>query len=139
MNSKSLFGLFGRIIVSVAFAGIFYVGWMAVSIPVLKSSLVWAKALCWLSAPVVTATGFACGIAIVELLPGTRKSKLRDIVLWPLAGCYIGAAVVFYFGPMLIVFAMFALGAASIFTKEIVSIKKNSGYRIQNTEENSKH
>jgi hypothetical protein len=123
MNSKSLFGLFVRVIVSVAFAGVFYVGWMAVAIPILKSDLFFAKVLCWLSAPVVTAAGFVCGIAIFEMLPGARKSKLRDIVLWPLASCYIGAAVVFYFGPMLIVFAMFALGAASIFTKEIISMK----------------
>ena len=126
MNLKCLLGLFVRVIISVAFAGIFYVGWLAVAIPVLKSGPLFAKALCWLSAPVVTGTGFTTGIAIFEFLPGTRKSKLRDIVLWPLAGCTIGAAVVFLFGPMLIVFAMFALGAASILAKEIVIIKKQS-------------
>lgn len=123
MKLKCLFGLFIRIIISVAFAGIFYVGWLAVAIAVLKYGPLFAKVLCWLSAPVVTGAGFASGIAIFELLPGTRKSKLRDIVLWPLAGCTIGAAVVFFFGPMLIVFSMFALGTASILAKEIVSIK----------------
>ncbi|MHC4160180.1 MAG: hypothetical protein ACYSSO_14000 [Planctomycetota bacterium] len=126
MNLKCFFGLFVRIIVSVILAGIFYTGWLVVAIPVIKSGPLFAKALCWLSAPVVTAAGFASGIAIFELLPGTRKSKLRDIILWPLAGCAIGAVVVFFFGPMLIVFAMFALGTAGIFTKEIVSIKKQS-------------
>jgi lysylphosphatidylglycerol synthetase-like protein (DUF2156 family) len=124
MSRKCFFGLFVRVIISVIFAGIFYTGWMFIAIPVLKSGHSFAKALCWLSAPVVTASGFACGIAIFELLPGTRKSKTRDIILWPLAGCVIGAAVVFYFGPMLIVFAMFALGTAGILIKEIVSIKK---------------
>jgi len=124
MNLKCFFGLFVRIIISVIFAGIFYTGWMAIAIPVLKSGPSFAKALCWLSAPVVTASGFAAGIAIFELLPGTRKSKPRDIILWPLASCSIGAAVVFFFGPMLIVFAMFALGTAGILTKEIVSIKR---------------
>jgi len=124
MNLKCFFGLFIRIIVSVILAGIFYTGWLAVAIPVLKSGHLFAKALCWLLAPVVTAAGFAAGIAIFELLPGTRKSKPRDIILWPLAGCAIGAAVVFFFGPMLIVFAMFALGAAGILTKETISIKK---------------
>ena len=126
MNFKFLFGLFVRVIISVAFAGVFYVGWLAVAIPVFKSGPLLAKALCWLSAPVVTGAGFASGLALFELLPGTRKSRLRDIVLWPLAGCAIGAAVVFFFGPMLIVFSMFALGAASILTKEIVSIKTQS-------------
>ena len=126
MNLKCLFGLFVRVIISVSFAGIFYVGWMAVAIPVLKSGLLLAKALCWLSVPAVTGAGFTSGVAIFELLPGTRKNRLRDIVLWPLAGCAIGAAVVFFFGPMLIVFAMFALGAASILAKEIVCIKNQS-------------
>jgi hypothetical protein len=124
MNRKCFFGLFVRIIISVIFAGIFYTGWMAIAIPVLKSGPLFAKALCWLLAPVVTASGFASGIAIFELLPGTRKSKPRDIILWPLASCIIGAAVVFFFGPMLIVFAMFALGTAGILIKEIVSVKK---------------
>ena len=123
MNLKRFFGLLVRIIISVVFAGIFYTGWMAVAIPVLKSGPLFAKTLCWLSAPVVTAAGFAFGIVIFELLPGTRKSKLRDIVLWPLAGCAIGAAVVFFFGPMLIVFALFALDTVGILTKEIISIK----------------
>jgi hypothetical protein len=123
MNLKRFLGLFIRIIVSVILAGIFYTGWLTVAIPVLKTGPLFPKVLCWLSAPVVTAAGFASGIAIFELLPGTRKSKPRDIVLWPLAGCTIGAAVVFVFGPMLIVFAMFALGTASILTKEIISIK----------------
>lgn len=126
MSLKCLFGLFVRVIISVAFAGIFYVGWMAVAIPLIKSGPLFAKALCWLSAPVVTGIGFTSGLAIFELLPGTRKSKFRDIVLWTLAGCTIGAAVVFIFGPMLIVFSMFALGTASILAKEIVTIKNQS-------------
>ena len=126
MKLKCFLGLFVRIIVSVIFAGIFYTGWLAIAIPVIKSGPLFAKALCWLSAPLITAAGFASGIAIFELSPGTRKSKPRDIVLWPLAGCTIGAAVVFFFGPMLIVFAMFALGTAGILTKEIMSIKNQS-------------
>jgi hypothetical protein len=124
MNLKCTFGLFVRIIISVIFTGIFYTGWMAIAIPILKSGPLFAKALCWLSAPVVTAAGFAAGIVIFELLPDSSKSKFRDIVLWPLAGCVIGAAVVFFFGPMFIVFSMFGLGTVSILAKEIVSIKK---------------
>ena len=127
MNLKCFFGLLVRVTVSVIFAGAFYTGWMAVAIPVFKSGPLFAKALCWLSAPVVTAAGFACGIVIFKLLPGARKSRRRDIVLWPLVGCAIGAGVVFYFGPMLIVFAMFGLGTASILTKEIISIKNQFG------------
>ena len=127
MNLKCLFGLFVRVMISVVFAGIFYAGWLAVALGVLKSGPLVAKALWWLLAPVVTAAGFAVGLAIFELLPGTRKSRRRDIVLWPLAGCAIGAAAVFPFGPMLIVFSMFALGAASILAKEIIAIKGRPG------------
>ncbi len=125
MNLKCCFGLLSRIVVSVIFAGIFYTGWLAVAIPILKSGPLFAKALCWLSAPLVTGAGFAVGIALFELLPGARKSKLRDIVLWPMGGCVIGAAVVFFFGPMLIVFAMFGLGAVAVLAKEFVSMKKH--------------
>ena len=120
MNLKCLFGLFVRVMISVVFAGIFYVGWLAVAVPVLKSGPLFARALCWLSAPAVTGAGFAVGIAIFELLPGTRKSRPRDIILWPLAGCAIGAAVVFPFGPMLIVFSMLVAGTASVTIREYI-------------------
>ena len=124
MKIKIIFGLLVRLIVSVILAGGFYIGWMAVAIPVLKSGPMLAKAVCWLTAPVVTGCGFAAGLAIFELLPSARKSNLRDTLLWPICGCAIGAGIVFFFGPMLIVFAMFVLGAASVLAKEVVSIKK---------------
>jgi hypothetical protein len=114
-----------RIIISVIFAGIFYTGWMAVAVPTLKAEPIYLKILCWLAAPLATAAGFACGVLLFELLPGTKKSKSRDIIFWPLAGCIIGAVIVVFFGPMLIVFGMFALGAAGILIKEIVAIKKS--------------
>ena len=126
MKIKTLLGLFVRVVVSVVFAGIFYLGWMVVAVPVLKSGPLLAKVLCWFMAPVVTAAGFAIGIVLFELLPVTRKSKLCDIILWPLTGCAIGAAIVFPFGPILIVFAMFGLGTAAILKKELLAIRKQT-------------
>jgi hypothetical protein len=35
-------------------------------------------------------------------------------------GCAIGAAVVYWFGPMLIVFGMFAAGTASVALREVM-------------------
>ena len=129
MKIKIIFGLLVRLIISVIFAGVFYTGWMAVAIPTLRSGPMLAKAVCWLIAPVVTGGGFAAGLAVFELLPATRKSKFRDILLWPICGCAVGAVAVFPFGPMLIVFAMFGLGAASVLAKEVVSIKKQNATR----------
>lgn len=128
MNLTSLCGVFIRVILSVVFAGIFYTGWLAVALTAFKSgpdSLIF-KAIIWLAAPVVTALGFAMGVFIFELLPGTRKSKLLNIYKWSLIGCAIGTGAVVMFGPMLIVFGMFAAGAASIALREYLRIKRQT-------------
>ena len=127
MKINFLFGLFLRLVVSIIFAGVFYVGWMAVAIPILKTESIniVPKAVLWIAAPVVTAAGFAAGVFLFELLPGTRKSKFLDIYKWSFAGCAIGAVSVVCFGPMLIVFGMFALGTAAIAIREII-IRKQS-------------
>lgn len=123
-----LCGVFIRVILSVIFSGIFYTGWMAVAIPVLKSEnySILLKAIIWLAAPVVTALGFTTGVFIFELLPGTRKSKFLNIFKWSLAGCAIGAGTVVLFGPMLIVFGMFTLGTVAIAVRETLIIRKAS-------------
>ncbi len=141
MNLRPLCGIFIRVILSVVFTGIFYIGWMAVAIPAFKlvlnevegsglDSLI-LKALIWLAAPLTTAAGFATGVAIFELFPGTRKSKFLNIFKWSLIGCAIGAGAVVWFGPMLIVFGMFLIGTASIALRELVRIKKTKDIRAQ--------
>ncbi len=77
------------------------------------------KALLRLSAPVTTAAGFALGIALFERLAGHSRTAFLRIFLWPLVGCAIGDGVVYWFGPMLIVFAIFAAGTASIAIREV--------------------
>jgi hypothetical protein len=59
MEFRCFFGLFVRVIASVIFGGIFYAGWMAVAIPVLKSAPLLAKAVCWFPAPVIIGAGFS--------------------------------------------------------------------------------
>jgi len=84
----------------------------------------------WLVAPVVTATGFATGIAIVEHLTRMSKTKFLRIFIWPMIGCAIGAGAVYWHGPMLIVFTMLAAGTASIALREVIlSIKKQGNNR----------
>lgn len=126
MNFRALCGVFVRVVISVIFSGIFYTAWLAVAIPVLKSETVnpLLGNVLRVAAPVMTALGFALGVFIFERFPQARKSKFIDIFRWSFAGCAIGTVVVIFFGPMLIVFGMFALGTAAIATREILIIRK---------------
>ena len=128
MNVRMLSRIVIRVIISVVFAGIFYTGWMAIAIPVLKTENtgIILKTVIWLAAPVVTALGFTTGVFIFELLPDTGKSKFLNIFKWSLAGCAIGAGSVILFGPMLIVFGMFTLGTVAIAIRETLIIRKAS-------------
>jgi hypothetical protein len=114
----------GKIALSVLCAGLFYTGWMAFAIPGLKSGPVFVKVICWLTAPPATAAGFAAGIVIVERLAGDKRGSFVHVFLWPLTACAAGALAVFFFGPMLIVFAMFAAGTASVIVREALQPKK---------------
>ena len=120
MGPKFLLKALLSVTSSVLCAGIFYVGWMAVFIPAFKTGSSLLRGIGWLSAPVVTAAGFAAGIWIAERLIGASKTRFSRIFVWPLAGCALGAATVFWFGPMLIVFGMFAAGTASVVLKELI-------------------
>ncbi len=119
-------GILVRVALSVIFGGIFYTGWMAIAIPILKSesgSPV-VKAVIWILAPILTGLGFAAGVKIFELLPATYKSRFLETYKWCLAGCAIGGGILWLFGPMLIVFGMFAAGTMSVVLHEAVRIRK---------------
>jgi len=117
--------VFAKTILSLIFGAIFYTGWLAVAIPVLKGSApVAVKAICWLSAPVVTALGFALGVTCFELLPGTRKTKFLSTLKWTLTTCCAAAAAVAIFGPMLIVFAMLTATPIAIAIRELLIAKR---------------
>jgi len=115
-----------RVVFSVAFAGIFYTAWLAVAIPLLKSNMLGnpvVKAIFLLTAAPITAAGFATGIMALEWLSRSRTTKFLDIYKWSLIGCAIGAVVVFPFGPMLIVFGIFAAGTAAMVLREILNVE----------------
>jgi hypothetical protein len=120
MDPGYLWRAFVRVGLSLLCAGVFYSGWMAAFLLTarLDSSIV--QAIGWLTAPVVTAAGFAAGIAVSEHLAKRSKTKFIRILVWPLVGCAVGAAAVYWFGPMLIVFGMFATGTASVILREAV-------------------
>ncbi len=120
MQVKWLTGALVRVAISVLFAGLLYTGWLAVFLGVLKNSQGPVMVVWWIMAPIVTATGFAAGMVIAHrLLAGRRDTFFRALV-WPLAGCVLGAVAVVWFGPMLIVFGMFLVGTGSVVLREFV-------------------
>lgn len=78
MTIKRVLGVLVRVALSVIFAGIFYIGWMAIALPTYKSGFggLVVKAVIWILAPILTGLGFAVGSKIFELLPATDKNPL---------------------------------------------------------------
>lgn len=126
---KRLLSVFVRVTLSVIFAGIFYIGWMAIAIPIYKSEFggLVVKVVIWILAPILTGLGFALGSKMFELLPSTDKTGFWETYRWCLAGCAIGGGIIWLFGPMLIVFGMFAMGTMSIVLHETIRIRKEVG------------
>ena len=120
MDTLDLRGALLRLASPLLGAGVFYLAWMAAFLVLTRSVSVVAETVLWLLAPVMTAAGFAVGITVAERLAKKDKSSFMRIYVWPLVGCVIGAAIVYPFGPMLIVFGMFAGGTSSVAVREIV-------------------
>ena len=120
MGLRYLRGALIRMLSSLLCAGIFYFAWMAAFLLVVQLGLAMLEAVLWLLAPVMTAAGFAVGMALLERLTRTARTKFVRVFVWPLIGCMIGAGVVYWFGPMLIVFGMFAAGTVSMVLREVV-------------------
>ena len=108
-----------RIACSILCAGLVYAAWLALFLLIIPWASPPVEAMFRLLTPVTTAAGFALGIALFERLARQRRTAFLRIFVWPLAGCAVGAGAVYWFGPMLIVFGMFAAGTASIALREI--------------------
>ena len=119
-NLRYLWGVLAKVAASVLFAGVFYFVWMATFLFTIKLDNFAVELILWIVAPVVTAVGFAAGIAVFERLSNRSRTRFLHIYRWPLMGCIIGAGVVYWFGPMLIVFGMFATGTASVVLREVI-------------------
>ena len=124
MSFRYLRGALVRVTVSLLCAGIGYSVWMAALLLSTRLDSPVLEAILWPLAPVATATGFAGGIAVFERVTGASRTRFFRILIWPLIGCAIGAGVVYWFGPMLIVFGMFAAGTASVALREVVGMTR---------------
>lgn len=111
-----------RLLIKVGFSllcgGILFTVWLALFL--LTNSFVrpFLETVLWFIAPIFTASGFALGIIIYERLTNTRRTKFVQVFIWALVGCVIGALVVYWFGPMLIVFGMLMMGSLAMAVRE---------------------
>lgn len=120
MDLRYLLGALARIAFSLLCAGVFYFAWMAAFLLATRSQSPALEAFLWLLAPVITAAGFTVGIIIPERIIRPRRGRFLRTFLWPLIGCAIGAGIIYSFGPMLIVFGMFAVGTMSVALREVI-------------------
>jgi hypothetical protein len=112
-----------KALVSLLLGGVFYSAWLA--------AFLWSKHLenpqlergLFVLAPVVTAAGFATGVALVDKLAGTSPTGFFLSWVWALMGCSIGALVVYFYGPMLIVFTMLVGGTLAVVLREITGTR----------------
>jgi len=110
----------GRVVLSLVCAGITYFVWMGLFILFADSLGSLGRRILWMAAPVATATGFTAGVLVHERVVGTRKSTFPSVFIWPFPGCSIGALAIYWRGPMLIVFTMFAFGTVSVLLRELM-------------------
>lgn len=73
-----------------------------------------------LTAPVVTAVGFASDLLVLERLTKRRRGGFRGTFLWTLAGGIVGSVVMFPFGGMMAGFGLFGLGTAALLVREVL-------------------
>ena len=125
MDIKFFTRLMYRSIFSLLAAGFTYVLWFGIFFTADLSNNVTETTLIIL-APVFTSFGFALGIFIMERLSEERTTNLFLIFLWTLAWCAVGAFVTNLFGPMLIVFGMFIMGALSVAVREVIIYRRKS-------------
>ena len=122
---KPPYKLFFTIICSALGAGFSYSLWMVAFILATPLHNVTVELILWLLAPPVTAAGFTAGVAAFEHLVKDPRSKFIRIFLWPLTGCTVGAAAVYWYGPMLIVFGMFAAGTISVACRHLMRSRRS--------------
>lgn len=110
--------MFIRVAMGVLAGGIGYVLWLILFL-LLTPTDTW-RTVMWGLAPVVTAIGYAVGGYMGEDVTQVRRSPWWVLLLWPLIGCGVGAALVFRRGPSALILGVFGAGTLSMVIREIV-------------------
>lgn len=111
--------MLARAIISIISASIFYFGWLALFLLSLRLDMDFAEAIVWMLAPAVTAAGFTLGLLMATRRDGVRE-RFTSVYLWPLTGCVLGTAAIFWLGAMFIAGGMLAGGAAAMIFRELL-------------------
>jgi len=111
-------GTLVRLVFAVVGGGLLYAAWLVVVLGTMSQPPEPRPFLVMLTAPIVTALGFALGTVLGERITRGYRVRLSRAIRWPLVGCMVGALLVYPFGPMLIVFGMFGLGIVAVATRE---------------------
>ena len=119
MDIKFFTRLLYRSIFSLLAAGLTYFLWLGIFLSADLINIL-SEVFLFISAPVFAAFGFALGIFILERLSKERSTNFFRIFLWTLAWCGVGAFVLYWFGPMLIVFGIFIMGMLSVVLREVI-------------------
>ena len=120
LSVRYLSALLIKTVLSVGCAGVVYFAWLGLFLLVRDSIGSLVTGVLSVAAPVATAIGLATGIIAHEHVTQARKATFLSVLVWPLAGCAVGAVAIYWRGPMLIVLGMFVLGAASVILRELV-------------------
>ena len=118
-QGKSFRESFLRIIISSLFGGVFYFFWMGIYLISLPKDRIF-EGILWIAAPMITGIGFALGISLYDRLAKHERVSFFRVLVWPLVGCVLGALIIYWSGPMLIVFTMLSPGIVSIILREII-------------------
>lgn len=127
MGKRLRWTALARIASSLLGGGMLYSVWMAAFLSTVDLGNQLLTLTLWLLAPILTAIGFAVGVLVFDRLTAIRRMSFLSVLVWPLVGCVMGAGVVYWFGPMLIVFGMFLAGTASVAIMEIVKADSKTG------------
>ena len=119
LNWRSLL----RIFISLIAGSLLYGVWLAIFLGINPNDEL-LENLLWISAPLVTSLGFSLGVHFFNKIFQDDQGGFLRIVVWPLTGCSIGALVVYWFGPMLVVFSMLVGGVVSIFIRDVILQKQ---------------
>lgn len=113
-------------LVSLLGGGVCYSLWMGIFILTVRRNDPILEGFLWVTAPAITAAGFALGTLLMDRFTKTPKRSFSAIYKWPLIACVVGAVAVYWYGPMLIVFSMLGMGTISVFLQTWLLLNQKS-------------